>query len=195
MSPAMRALLLLLLVAIVSALCGCVNDGGAPVPRRFAYPRLEPYDSVYVDAGGSSGLRIEANAGALVKVPRDSGGTVWIDVDYPRYGAVLHLTLNHASGDRLMSMMANREERFGRDMDGMKVVVTTVDNEFAEIWIGRAYGTVLTPLNIMATDGSSFILSGALELKRIPSSAEEVSPAVDAVYADLLHLGRTLAPI
>jgi len=74
-------------------------------------------------------------------------------------------------------------------------VVTAVDNEFAEIRIGRAYGSALTPLNIMATDGSSFILSGALELKRIPSSAEEAAPVVDAVYADLLHLGRTLAPI
>ena len=50
----------------------------------------------------------------------------------------------------------------------------------------------MTPLHIMATDGETFVLSGALELKGAPATLEEVSPVVDAVYDDLVHLGRNL---
>ena len=76
-------------------------------------------------------------------------------------------------------------------IDASCVSVTNVYNDISEIWIGRGGGLV-TPLHIMATDGETFVLSGALELKGAPATLEEVSPVVDAVYDDLVHLGRNL---
>lgn len=187
------ALCLLSAFALALLLAGC-GSGGAdrPVPRRVAYPRVEAYDSVYVGVPQSVRVNVEVNALAEVSVPRDSGGIVWIDVRYPRYDAVLHLTLGEASGEALGRMARNREERFARDTEGMRVSVTEVGNGFADVRIGRGRGLTVTPLHLMATDGATFFLSGALELNGTPSSVEETLPVVDAVYDDLVHLGRTL---
>lgn len=192
-----RFIQMLLLSAALSACfltAGCGSaSGDKPVPRRVAYPRLEPYDSVYVSLDRPCRINIEVNAAARQSVERDSAGIMWIDIDYPRYGAVLHLTLNSVSAaDELADIADNREERFKRDTEGMRVSVSELDNEFATTRIMRGLGASVTPLHIMASDGRTFFLSGALELKSVPASAEESAPVVDAVYADLLHLGRSL---
>lgn len=184
--------ILRLLPLVVFAVSCTAPDTRVPIPRRTAYPRIEVYDSVYAPIPQSRRLNLELNASATTKVLRDSTGILWLDVEYPRYGAVLHLTLTEASGDGLAGVARNREDRFRRDTDGMKVVMTSVDNEYADVVIGRGQGPTITPLHLMATDGASFYLSGALELKAVPSSVDEVAPVVDAVYGDLIHLGRTL---
>lgn len=190
----MRIILHLLLASALVFLSGCLSGSGGdrPVPRRVAYPRVEAYDSVYVGVAQSGRVNLEVNASAVVSVPRDSAGIVWIDVRYPRYNAVLHLTLAEASGEALTRIAANREERFARDTEGMRVTVTEVDNDFAEVRIGRGHGQTVTPLHLMATDGATFFLSGALELNGNPSSVEVSFPVVDAVYNDMVHFGRTL---
>lgn len=182
----------LFLSAVLLSLFGCgPRQERNPIPRRTAYPRVEAYDSLYRRVPQVDGLNVELNASCLVTVPRDSADVVWIDASYPRYKAVLHLTVNRASGKELADIIRNREERFARDTDGSRVSVTNVYNDISEIWIGRGGGLV-TPLHIMATDGETFVLSGALELKGAPATLEEVSPVVDAVYDDLVHLGRNL---
>lgn len=189
----MRIALHLLLASAIVFLSGCLSAGGdRPVPRRVAYHRVEAYDSVYVGVAQSRHVNLEVNASAVVSVPRDSAGIVWVDVRYPRYNAVLHLTVTEASGEALARIAANREERFARDTEGMRVTVTEVDNNFAEVWIGRGRGLTVTPLHLMATDGATFFLSGALELNGNPSSVEASLPVVDAVYNDMVHLGRAL---
>lgn len=189
----MRPFILLLTAIVFLGIYGC-GDGASerPIPRRTAYPRIEAYDSTYISIPQSDLINIEVNASAEVTVPRDSAGILWIDVSYPRYGAVLHLTLNKASQEQLAQIARNRRQRFDLDTEGMRIVMTEVANPEAEVLVGKVLGLSVTPLNLTATDNASYFLSGALEFKRMPSAAEEALPIIDAVYGDIIHLGRTL---
>ncbi len=190
----MRQFIMLLIATALAGLSGCGNRSTdrPPIPRRTAYPRIEAYDSTYIRIPQAGRINLEVNSSAEISVPRDSDGILWIDINYPRYGAVLHLTMNKASRRELSEISRNRRQRFDLDTEGMRVVMTQVANPEAEVLIGKVAGLNVTPLNLTATDSETYFLSGALEFKRMPATAEEAAPIVDAVYNDLIHLGRTL---
>ncbi len=79
----------------------------APRPRRTAYPRIECYDTVYARVN-SFPLNLWINFNASVDGQRDDDGSQWLDVTYPRYNAVLHLTYTPVNRGTAARVLDNR---------------------------------------------------------------------------------------
>lgn len=167
------------------------------VPRRTAYPRVELYDSAYRQAADSLPLVLMVNDSATVDIARHGDEATWIDVRYPRYGAVLRLTLSRLDKGALLKAIANRYERMALNAGGLPSTVTTLtapDGLSSEIV--ETPGAMVTPLQIIATDSTSLLLTGALEMP--PASAdgdndaERYMPVVKGVERDLMHMAKHL---
>lgn len=93
----------------------CRQKDADVTPRRYAYPRIEAYDSTYrrVTVGPVS---IEVNAAALTDSPKDG----WLDIRYPRYGATIYISANRT--DDLPGALANRRQRISLNLGGARAV-------------------------------------------------------------------------
>ena len=79
-----RALLLSAVVAVL--VVGCSRDVSTPRPEAF--PRMEIYDSAYVDVDAA--IPLSVNASATAEVLKNGE---WIDVVYPRYGGEMSVSI------------------------------------------------------------------------------------------------------
>lgn len=179
-------------IIIAAAAISCANTGDqAPVPRKVAYPRVELYDSTYVDVTDLP-VKFAVNSSAGVRVNEKSADTDWINIDYFRYGATVRLTLQTLPKQEIAAAIANRMERAQLDTGGNTSEVTEMASPsgvFSMIMLTPS--ATVTPLHFLATDSATFVLSGAVEFKN--NDIEANAPAVNAIHADLLHAAKTIA--
>ncbi len=167
-----KRLLLMLPTFVVATLfilltgdCTGRTDSSSAVPRRTAYPRIELYDSVYRPVSLTLPVRIMVNDSTTVDIASHGDAATWIDVRYPRYGATLRLTLSRLEGDSLFTAIANRRERIALNAGGLRSTVTelTAPNGLSSEIVATP-GAMVTPLQIIATDSTGLLFTGALEM-------------------------------
>lgn len=166
------------------------RQGGVSVPKPRGYARIELCDSVYQPVTGVS-LRLEVNRSAVV-THDDSKG--WVDVAYPAYGGVLHLTVKHiADSADLASTLAQRYERMMLNLgdNSAEQIEITATKSGAVTTMLASQGTVLTPLQILSVC-RGVVVSGAFSFNHRPESADSVAPIVAAVKRDLIHTAKCL---
>ena len=94
----------LLILPAAILLWGCTGKEQRAVPRRPAYPRVEAFRDTVKEVRAGNYL-LSVNACATVTEPREG----WLDVSYPGYGAVLHLTATEApTPESLAAAVDNR---------------------------------------------------------------------------------------
>lgn len=183
-----------LLVILMSVLAACNHGGGedSATPRRHAYPRVQTYDSVYT-AVDSFPVHFEVNAQAGKRVPRAG----WLDVVYPAYGAVMHVSALSYSGQRLEAELEKRRERMTMNLYGLSAAtehVTSADSSFEAVVLVSSDATT-TPVQFLATDGHGMLVTGAAYMPgvRPESNADSIAPQVDALHRDILHALKQLS--
>ena len=192
-------------VAAVTAACllaltlvhTCRNEATQPIPRRYAYPRIDTYPANYHAVAGVA-TRLCVNDSARITTSRTDSGNTWIDVAYPRYNAIIRYTLvTTADSAKLAGVIANRVERIDIDTAGHnpKVITSasTVDSDIITSVI-LTPEVAVTPIHILATDSSTFLLSGVVEMSE-ETDAEERQPIVDALTEDILYTATHLTPL
>ena len=104
---------IIILFILLVGMSSCRHKDSNVTPRRYAYPRIEAYDSTYrrLTVGPVS---IEVNAAAATSSPKDG----WLDIYYPRYGATVYLSATHT--DDLPRAIANRRQRISLNLGGAK---------------------------------------------------------------------------
>lgn len=175
--------------------CTGRTDNSTAVPRRTAYPRIELYDSVYRQASPTLPVKLMVNDSTIVNIALHGDAATWIDVRYPRYGATLRLTLSRLSGDSLLTAIANRRERMALNAGGLRSTVTELTAPHGlSSEIVATPGAMVTPLQIIATDSASLLISGALEMPpALPDNDPEYyMPIIDGVERDLIHMAKNL---
>ena len=195
----MKRILLMLptfaVAAIFILLTGeCSGRGeGSAVPRRTAYPRIELYDSTYRQASAALPLNLMVNDSTTVEIAVHGEAATWIDVIYPRYSATLRLTLSRLSGDSLRHAIDNRHERMALNAGGLRSTVTELAAPGGlSSEIVSTPGAMVTPLQIIATDSTGLLLTGALELTPSANDAEYYLPIIHGVERDLIHMAKNL---
>ncbi|MDO4320129.1 MAG: hypothetical protein Q4C34_06085 [Bacteroidales bacterium] len=183
-----RATIILLLVALAS--CGDGVSRQTAVPRRTAYPRPRLLDTVMRPADAAPRRTVLVNAGAEVSSPRQG----WLDVAYPIYGATMHITVTDVTPVTVDGIKANRMERVLLNAGGLPGLQSE--------WINPAGMSVMTlrtagsstPLQFLATDDSSTVVSGAVYFsdQTAVSSADSIAPVVDAIEGDIRRMLNNL---
>ncbi len=183
-----------LLPAIIIAIMAtsCADSGSKnPVPRRTAYPRVQLYDSAYVDLPKLP-VTFPINSSASAMINHVNPGHYWINIKYPKYGATVRLTLQMIPPDSIRASLSNRMERAALNIGGRASEVTELTS-FSGITsnIMLTPAAAVTPIHWFATDNATFLLTGAAEFNE--GDVEANAPAVNAIYSDLLHASKNLA--
>lgn len=176
-------------IALLLSVGSCSGDG-ATAPRPKAYPRIAVCDSVYVPLD-TMGRHLEFNAGAHVSVDSVGKGglPLWLTADYPLYKNVhIYITISSYGAD----VLANRRERMALNAGDADGVLTELCNPYgfsSEVLLTR-YGS-MTPVQFIA-GSNEVIVSGACYVEGAAECPDSVMPVVDALYADVIHLSKTL---
>lgn len=178
-----RSVLSACLLAAAYVLSGC--SGGradSSVPRRTAYPRPVAMDTA-MTVPDSQPVSFAVNSATRISRPRPD----WLDVAYPAYGAVMHVSFTPVDASDIDEVRANRVERLTLN-SGAHVAVTREDINAAgfDILTVRTDGSA-TPLQFLVTDGRSIVVSGAVYMSDpvAASAVDSIRPIVDAIEADI----------
>ncbi len=187
----MKRLSLFLMLSLTLAAC---NDGSQrnAVPRRYAYPRVELYDSTKMEVGLGS-FRLQLCAEADTTVP----GVGWLDVRYPRYGMTVHLSANSFENDEeLQSAIANRRQRIELNFgEAGSSAAAFVNNAGIQCMVVGSPDAGSAPIYVLAVDSDSRhrrMLSGAAVFSGSAEPVDSIMPLYKAVYADMQQLLTTL---
>lgn len=178
----MKKLLPLAILLVLSA-AACRKES-APVPRRYAFPRVEPYDTAMVSARLGN-VTFDVNAQADTVLPRPG----WLNISYPRYGVTLHMSENtFSSPDSLQRALRNRRQRidlnFG-DTHGRAETFTTPRGFECMIVGNPEAGSA--PVHFIATRDND-LLSGAAVFAGSTRPVDSIAPVYQAVYGDIVRL-------
>lgn len=182
---------LALAVALMLTACSGNSDRSAGVPLPRAFYRIDTYPADY------STIRLaDVSFGVNSAVPASSPRPGWLDVEYPRYGAAMHITVRRlGTPDSLAAAIANRHERIELNAGGRSCRTDVFNNDagFAcEMVVAREPAPV--PVQFMACDSAGTLAFGVVALDRTPSSADSVAPVLHALENDVFHLLQSLRP-
>lgn len=177
--------LLALLASGLAAGCRRGAHQAPPVPRQRSYPRPTLYDYSY---------RMEPMPFGPDSIAVNSGATFtrttpeWFDITYPAYGITLNCTLTPATAATVQSVIANRLERMARNLGDHRADVAR--------WPGRtlvvARAALKTPVQFLATDSATYVLSGVAVTDAPGSDADSIGPVIDAIARDITHMLESL---
>ena len=168
------------LAATCATACGGHDD--TATPRRRAYQRIEAYAPEYT-AVDSLPIRLLVNSSATVSRPRRD----WVNVSYPRYNATVFISVTEADSGNIDDVIANRIERIALNAGDVRVDALNIDNGRFSSTLYDAPAAVAMPLQFVATDGKSLVVSASVffdNADRI-TSLDSVAPAVEAIRRDL----------
>lgn len=185
-------------VIITLSLSECTNQQGNYIPRRTAYPRINICDTVYVKTSLLP-IHFEINAEAIAtndSTHISTNGGKWINIFYPKYNATLYCTYTPVNACTLDQVIDNRIERISLNIGSLTSEITEISNP-SGITSKIIYTpeSVVTPLQFIATDNLSWVVSGAFSFNEISNniSIDSISPILDAVNADILHSIKNLS--
>ncbi len=188
----MRHLLDTLILWLLLAGCTSTDGTGNTVPRRRAYMRPTLYDTVYIPVPDSitGGPRFTVNSSALTRSVRPG----WLDVAYPAYHAVINVTFSTFHPDTLASQVDNRLERFTLNLNGLPAQVSHFSSGPYECTVVTTHELSMTPVQFLATDGHSALISGTAVMQGLDPSAttDSIRPVIDALEYDIFHALRGL---
>lgn len=186
----MKPLIFAALTACMLLAAGCSKPPAA-VPRRTAYPRAATLDSAMVSAPGAP-LHFVVNASAIASSSRPG----WLDIAYPMYGAVAHVTFSCPGADSLGLVQANRLERAILNTGGLPTRRSEWTNPAGFDILTFHTDGCTTPFQFLATDGRANVVSGAVYF-RSPHAIEatdSIAPMLRAIEADLTRGLNSLRP-
>ncbi len=178
---------LLIALAFAAAACGCSDrQATSAVPRPTAYPRTVDPGTEYV-ALDSIPVVLEVNRSATVNRPAAG----WIDIAYPDLGAAIHLSIISTTPGEIDDIIANRTERIAlnlADAAGAARDIALRSDDFTSTLV-VAPDARNTPLQFLSTDGSDWVISGAVFFKNVrpDASVDSLSQAVAYLRRDLEH--------
>ncbi len=169
-------------ILIVSVIfCGCSNR--KPVPRREAYPRVQLLDTVMVAAEAPAYFLV--NSQARVEQSRED----WLTVAYDTYGATMYVTFTETLPSSVDEVKRNRMERLllnsGEQLSHHSEFTTSYGYD---VVLSYSEGTA-TPLQFIATDNSSMVVSGAVYFAnpKAPEAVDSITPVIDALRGDIMR--------
>ncbi len=179
----------IVLAAFLLHSCGNSADEGRAVPRRYAYARIEPYDTVRTEHSAGP-VQLSINKGADVSHP--DGKPEWLDASFGRYGATLHLST--IMTEDIDVALANRRERISLNLGGAKARSDVFDNGLGmrcEIVVSRDPSA--TPVQFVAY-GDGVLVSGAFVIAGSTEPADSLRPICTELEKEAFAIVNSIHP-
>ena len=154
-----------------------------PVPRRDAYPRMQLLDTAMVAADAP--VYFLVNSQARIEQGRED----WLNVAYDLYGATMYVTFTETTPENVETVKENRMERLLLNSgEQMSQHSEFVNRAGYSVVLSYSEG-VATPLQFIATDDSSMVVSGAVYFSNPKASAsvDSIAPIIEALRDDIMR--------
>lgn len=186
-----RLSLLLPAIALIAGACSGRHDAsGGAIPRREAHHRIVECDSATVDLRLPY-VTLALNAAAVIDTMTADSHNLWVNVTYPRYNAVIRYTLTTGDASILDEAIDNRQERMRLNAGSNHCDISHFINPSgAEGVIWSHPAACVTPLQLLATDGKTYMISGTAEMR--DSNIERATPVVEILRRDMNITARSL---
>ncbi len=161
------------------------------MPRREAFPRAILLDTVMASAPAPAYFLV--NAQADVRQSRAD----WLTVAYPQYAATMYITFSETSPKDIHNVKKNRMERLMLNSGDLPSQHTEFTNTAGyDILLAYTEGGPI-PLQFLATDNSSMVVSGAVQFSNPNASAavDSITPVMDAIRGDIMCAMLHLKPL
>lgn len=184
----------------VTAACSSDSQNTPPTPRAKAYPRLNTYPAEYrlLD---SVPYRVMINRHTTVSdVPVDAADSRAWNIAYPRYGATIHLTvrsLPKADAHAMSRMIDGRLQRMSLNIGASPSEAVSATNPAGVSTLMLTTGSATpTPVQILATDSASYLLSAGVYINFSPSvsATDSLAPVISALRRDMSYMLQNLRP-
>ncbi len=165
--------------------------GDVPVPKPLAYPRFTRMASDTTQQYASSVFSFVCNGRAKVDtVPGASADQIWLNIQFPLYGATLHCTyMPIKGGDLRAALEDNHQLLYSHALQADKMKETTIgipdENVYASLF--ELSGNVATPIQFFLTDSVSGFFRGSLYYDH-KVDADAVSPMTEYMKEDITSL-------
>lgn len=156
------------------------------VPRRLAYPRLQLPDSAYVSPAGLP-LGMEINREATFNIEQHDESGDWVTVSYDIADAEIYYTFTPVTEATVAGVIDNRLERLSLNLGGNSAELTEfITPEGLAVRIIEG-GSATTPVQFLATDNSSLVVSGSAFVPALDSATRDsLAPVVGILRRDII---------
>lgn len=182
-------------LAFLSA-CAVKDNDAVATPRRQAYPRIEVPDSTFrTDELLPNGLEI--NAVADFEITRSNAAGLWLNVAYPRLDAEIFFTFTPITPSTTVAVLDNRVERAALNAGSSEVeLVDFISEEGLNCRvISSIGGSGTTPVQFIATDSATIVVSGAAYLRHLTAATRDsLRPVVAMLRRDIIHALKNIRP-
>lgn len=185
----MRLLLNSLFFALLLAfLQGCAPAENKPVPRREAFPRIVNMDPVY-KVPSELPMVFPVNAKAKVSMEKQADGAIWLTIEYPIYGGLVHCTFTPVNPKKLKALISNRAERMMQNIGNCKAFTENFEgSNGSQISVLSASCAPMAAMQFLAVN-PRWVLTGNLSFPGASSASpvDSLAPMVSAISRDLYY--------
>lgn len=181
-----------LMVTALMVLSAC-SEAYQPTPRPRGFPRMDLPEHSYV-AYNSANCPFSFEMPAYGKLTRTREDSCVLDIAFPQFDARWHVTYRNipASGQ---PVEFHREEHrklvFKHIQKVSQIQEEELKVEAGEGIMYKLYGSVGTPAQLFVADSSRNALIAAFYFDAAVEN-DSLSPAVDFLMEDLMHMASTL---
>lgn len=161
-------------------LCACRKTDDS-IPRRYAYPRIETYDTIYRNVAVGP-VNLYVNKAAGISTPRPG----WLDINYPRYGATFHVSVTTTNS--VADAIANRRERIALNLGGSRAKTNSFRSGDFECIVVESPEAGMTPVQFLAVSPKGIIVSGTAYITGSTTSVDSIHPIVTALTTDAIKM-------
>lgn len=187
------------IVLIVSSFGGILylsSCNGDYIPKPRGYPRIEFPDKNYLEFDTNFPYSFEYPS--YTRISRDFNAPeekYWINIVYPQFKGILHLSYKRMTGDQLYEYMEDAYIMVNKHIPKASSIEDEVIYEPAKEHYGLIYkikgvGTA-SPYQFFITDSADHFMRGALYFNFKPNN-DSMAPVIDFIEQDINHLVSTL---
>lgn len=170
------------LLALPTLLAACSGQHPSPQPRPEAYVRPTPLAHTY---------HMEHNVAVNDSAHTEEGENGGFNIVYPTYG--VKVMVSRVATFNVPKTLDNRLERISLNLLGNTSTVTTLTSAHGiGATVVTSPQTVATPVQFVATDSLTWVMSGTAVFARPGTRPDSLMPYVEAIEADMIHLLKQL---
>lgn len=175
----------------VLALIGLVSCESDYVPKPKGYYRIDLEEKNYLTYDSDCNFSFDIPNISKIE---NGGGPCWINLDYPKYNATIHMTYKALYEGNAMTVLKEASmlayDHTSR-AEGISGTEYSNPNSNVHGMVFDIYGNSASNIQFFVTDSTSNFLRGALYFNAVPNS-DSIAPVKDYIREDIVRIVESL---
>lgn len=192
--PFRPALLLLLFLPLLISSCG--NGDFTPKPK--GYFRIDLPEKTYQEFNGPCPFTFEYHKEALLRKDNNPRSEpCWMNIEYPGFGATIHLSFKPLTTDSISKVLEQYIEEsrtlvYKHTVKASDILEDRIEDDSARVFglIYRLEGNAASSMQFYITDSTRYFVRGALYFN-VATNIDSLSPVIRYIQDDILHFVNT----